>query len=457
MKNVLIAGCLTLLAFNSALAASGNTVIATGYNLSDDQTYPTSALIMRSVDNGINWSIENLKDVFPNNPLFEMTPVFSSDCTSADCLITASSLQGVAYKYFIVQSDALQANWHSINIDNLWPKNTFESTINGMSCVDNECAMIGTYTNYYSQLTHPIFFVSHDHGQNWLTTTIPNVDSKHAYTPAGVSCTSSYCVGVGQYYYSLAPFSYPIAIMVSSAANQTWTQVTDVKNAPLSFLTTREIAGISCQGKICFVMGNYLNKIGHIYPLLIESNDAGNTWSYVNNVFDNYQNGLVENAKCSGDNCVVVGQTPNKLFVAITSDAGKSWSMPTLPTLPATIWVKDVNCNNNACVIVGTYKKNKVNEPLIITTQDNGKTWKVITQIAGVSDDGSVNYDLVAIHADNQKSFVVVGSAAQISPLQTQPLVLVSNDNGMSWIRVKSLVANNASLNSVSGANLQKI
>jgi len=68
-----------------------------------------------------------------------------------------------------------------------------------------------------------------------------------------------------------------------------------------------------------------------------------------------------------------------------------------------------------------------------------------------------VNYAFKAIHNDKANTFVLVGEAAQVSPLQTQPLIVVSNDNGLSWTRVNSTVDNNATLNSVSGANLQRI
>jgi len=151
----------------------------------------------------------------------------------------------------------------------------------------------------------------------------------------GISCTASYCIGVGDN-----------SILRSTNA-KLWTSVTIPANTYLNAVT--------CNSTICIAAGNY----GVIY----RSIDSGQSWESVNSATFNYLYAVY----CDQNNCISVGGNGTVIY---SVDAGLSWQKAT-QNITAN-YLTALYCDDSNCVAGG-------DNGVLIHSTDMGVTWSVVT------------------------------------------------------------------------------
>lgn len=147
-----------------------------------------------------------------------------------------------------------------------------------------------------------------------------------------------------------------------------------------------------------FLVGGQYQEAAGFAPLIARSADFGATWSYTltgNSLV--YPPALVpqhthlipapvlQASSCSGNTCVMVGNSNSTAPLAATStDGGLTWRYSITATTPAapagfvTGYLMDVYCSRTLCVASGQYNNGSSDYPLVVASNDSGLTWSYV-------------------------------------------------------------------------------
>lgn len=185
------------------------------------------------------------------------------------------------------------------------------------------------------------------------------------------------------------------------------------------------------------------------YPLLLQSNDAGMTWTPKNFktiLPKNYNGyGIFNSIYCGDNNCLLVGtyrdsKDKNHPLLYKSSDNGINWTLVTaLPKdyLNDGIFY-DVNCDKMLCIAVGYYRnKNDQWQPLLAVSQNVGLTWfypeTIITNLPA----NASTPEFKKAYCKDQLCSAVGQYTLGINT--TMPLLAKSTDGGATWNYVSTL------------------
>lgn len=304
---------------------------------------------------------------------------------------------------------------------------------------------VGTYI-FHDNIEQPMLLTNNQNNLWSFIKTIQNVENGgYLYT---IQCTNKTCISTGaieaERYYWPTNHRRPL-FMISSDNAQTWSTVKNISGLPS--MTDGIAPYISCADTICSAVGWYQSN-GHSFPLLLVSNDSGQSWSYMQNIahLPSMQNGDLSTITCTENFCISGGafniqkndQDKQLLFLR-SQDRGQSWSSAqNISGLPKmmTANLKTIKCNNNYCVAAGNYSTNYEDaHALLVVSEDKGRSWTFVKEIPDLSNLKSLFIeDLIYTNG----SFIAVGGYSKNDGF-LESLIVVSNDKGHSWSLVKDI------------------
>ncbi|MHB1949153.1 MAG: sialidase family protein [Gammaproteobacteria bacterium] len=175
-------------------------------------------------------------------------------------------------------------------------------------------------------------------------------------------------------------------------------------------------------------------------PLVIVSDDDGAKWSFVSVPQDAYE---LTSVTCNGNQCIALGRGReyDSPSIYISHDAKHSWqvnkNISGLPAGMSSVSLTSISCiaNSSICNIAGSYRAEPDpyyhNQPLLLRSEDNGKTWAFVA-INGFPD-YAVN---LALNLSCSTSLCVAAGGfteKQSSDDKPTPIVFISHDTGRSW------------------------
>lgn len=165
-------------------------------------------------------------------------------------------------------------------------------SLKAISCIDDvNCIATGAYKNIKEDW-QTLILVSHDSGKTWAL----NKSETRPYVAVdNLSCTSSYCVTVG-----FSPDLGDMGFLVSNNAGDTWSVKKITQNHPSDYKIGHS-KSLVCHGAECVLAGVYSGEHDN-FPLLVESHDSGETWSFVttiNNLPSNINEGSLNTVSVS--------------------------------------------------------------------------------------------------------------------------------------------------------------
>lgn len=195
------------------------------------------------------------------------------------------------------------------------------------------------------------------------------------------------------------------------------------------------------------VAGGAYHKSGQTLPLLLVSNNNGQSWSFVptisNHPCESYE-GMISEASCNDSVCSAVGSGFNQIPLLVSHDQGQTWSLVEniQGSPPSNLQIlSSISCTSNACIAAGTYFNLSRNTswPLLVKSDSRGQSWAFVQNISDLPKDLESAILTSVSCAGNVCS--AVGNYKNKSDAD-QLLLLVSNNSGESW----SFIQNNADL-----------
>lgn len=248
-----------------------------------------------------------------------------------------------------------------------------------------------------------------------------------------LSCTDTACFFAGMGYEHNESTDH--LFIMRSQDKKKWSTVQIIKNVPNDLMPSH-INAFKCNDNSCYLVGDSSDKNGY-KPLFIRTNDNGTTWNYIDLMpyfpkkQDQDYDRTIRNIACHGNDCVAIAEWSNfdknnRSFEILSShDQGSNWQITPLEDTIANI--TDLIFKNNTFFMIATTANNKVYQPNIFTSEDNGKTWKTAA-INSLKND--ISYQLQRIDCNNTYC-IAAGSVKRLEA--NQIFTLISNDNGNTW------------------------
>ena len=268
------------------------------------------------------------------------------------------------------------------------------------------------------------------------------------------SCTgsgaSTVCVAAGSnVFVNVLNPSQVAAIFADTKNNgQSWNVLAHDQTQP--FGLNINFNSSSCtDGNLCIAGGGTCDFTS---PVLVETQDGGNTWSVVaNHATQPFKyNGIIENTSCTGSFCVAVGDQPVNTVIGQPSgppllvqsqDGGKTWNAisndSTTPFSTSAGSFNEISCtgtgSNAMCIAGGQDATNPfLEDPLLVETTNGGNSWSVVANqaIPRFTSQGGLILG-VSCALNKGSTLCVAGGGAYAT---NDSLFVESQDNGQSWI-----------------------
>lgn len=380
--------------------------------------------LLVSQNKGASW-----RYVFPRRILnITNSSLNSVICNQTHCVVAGYYDTGSGTQMGLANTLDSGATWNLVIPDNS-PGPTVDANLNTVRCPGNQCIAVGQYDTGVGGFK-PAVIVSFDNGVTWQFVDVVGMPPLTSIALSTVDCTGNTCVAAGQ----LNNGSVTEPVIIVSNNGGTWHYITPT-NTPGTIRTAR-LRSVRCVNQTCLAVGQYTNTIGGPeQPALIVSTDTAQTWHYVIPSVTLFNDAVILGADCSAQVCAVVGYlnagAGNQPGIAVSLNAGVNWRLIRPQNSPGTITdslLNSVLCRDNTCIAVGNYDIGAGKQPAIIRSLDSGVTWQFIypSNAPGTI----VSSDLLSVGCKDNICTAVglynLGSGSQ-------PLIIVSADNGATW------------------------
>jgi len=284
-----------------------------------------------------------------------------------------------------------------------------------------------------SDTIQPAILISTDRGTNWqIKSEITNLPTHGDMVFDSLKCLGTTCLIVGNYESN----GVHSLILSSTNSGQHWVAQSIDMNLNAPVLNSK----MNCNNSFCITAGNAFLTLNSTQPVIFVADTKNYQWNTINN-YRNTPTGLVvpqvTAASCSASQCSIslwdlYGSHLPPLILT-TNDEGKTWSyikdIQNFPVANSSA-LFDLNCTNHLCVAVGNISINQQTSALILQSKDDGATWTYIpTPI-------KANSTLYTVSCNESLCL----AAGQLG-LNT-PYVLLSMDGGTTWKETSTLPVN---------------
>jgi len=378
-----------------------------------------------------------------NMPYSKNTDLLSLSCAGSACVSVGfyEPYANVTFQQPIIISRDQNNHWVYIKHIKHLPIINF-GAFTSITCNEQQCLTTGYYDNTNDHQT-PILIVA-GNGQSWHVvdnlSLPPNIVNANLFS---ITCLDAKnCFAAGNY---ITNRSEQLPLIYASGDSGVSWSVSKLTDFPHN--TSASLLSSACNNATCFSAGFYSTKLASNLPVLLTSNTQGATWQQVVRLSypSGMQTGALNHVQCMQNMCIAFGSYTNanneyKPLIEISEDKGKTWLVPTDQSMvgrPSYLELKSAACDTDHCTIVGSYNPaastqtplilnlNLVNHQWLLT---HNKTYEFRTEdevLNAVSCKGMV--------------CVAAGDSSQYPSYQS-PLVLESQDAGLTWARVDDFV-----------------
>lgn len=284
----------------------------------------------------------------------------------------------------------------------------------------------------------------------------------------GASCYGNVCIAAGQ---GEDSFKQRPLLAISQNSGTTWSYPESIAAIVFTpnlhpFDNLAFLFGASCYDNMCIASGQYRSG-GVRRPLLAVSQDSGSNWIFPGSITepvftDEFINGVLSSASCSGSACIAVGKYVStsgitRPLLALNQKPNTDWIYPEIITTPEFTpdntypfnnngLFNSASCEGSTCIAVGDYIDNDGNtRPLLALSKNSGTDWTYPTSITEsiFTPPNSYPYYTYASFngaSCNGSTCVAVGEYAS-SADDFHPLLAVSKDSGETWIFPDAITA----------------
>lgn len=308
----------------------------------------------------------------------------------------------------------------------------------GTDCTGSEttavCIAVGKNQDS-SLLGEALVTVSTDGGVNWFLASLDSVPIPSALS--GASCTgegsASICTAAG--YSRTSGVASPVLVESANGGN-TW----NIPSVSGSF-SIGYLSSTSCTGNtgtaVCVAVGTGNASFSYGPPILAVTTNGGITWSTktISGFSDNVR---MSHVSCTGTAatavCATVGGTQSgSPMLAVSTNGGNTWNVPTIPDFPSLGWIDEVSCTGDgstAICVAGGFDYD-VNLPLLVVSTDGGNTWAI--KHVDVSPIEAGGFGAVSCTGSESTAVCIAAGTGFIGSSDRIPLMIVSVDGANTW------------------------
>lgn len=376
--------CLILLSTLVNATFAQQPLVAVGTWSQDGVNRP---LIAVSQDRGISWSYPASanQQPLPNN--FSTGELNRTFCKNHICIAAGNWMdKNSVFRPLLALSKDDGSTWNYLDMLYQEPvlSNVSFSKFQDVTCTDTFCLAAGIYKNT-DKLTLPLLARGEyqpTFSWTFLTNNIQPVFPDNFYEGQfyGVHCNKHTCIAAGEY--SNQEKQRLPWLVRSDKTGSNWK--TSILNFPAD-LNGGYFQGIQCYESLCIAAGNYLDGT-YTKPLLMKSTDQGKTWHSASIPMpENHKEGMLAQISCEKEWCIAAGMLTEGYrswpFLVYSNDTGAHWHYSEYVShtgLPETFFSGELTytaCNSLQCIAVGSYETHAGSHPLLVVSQDKGKTW----------------------------------------------------------------------------------
>lgn len=393
-------------------------------------------LILSSENLGKSW-LQHKVTGLPKDYLY--SELSTAECSTDSCIaggvFAYNDSHGDMHPMIIVSHDKGES-WEFSSLPLIKPKNDyfFKSTIKSVKCQNNYCFSLG-YFEGSARDVHPIFMQSFDKGKSWsLKTDLP----ANIVEIMGSHCNFSMCViAATQYdkpFISLSTDEGKTWKTVEAFNNLPVISNPKSESDRYNWYTTK----LQCTNNYCFAIGSYYTQGAPGRPFLLVGESSGKKWAYVDpaTVAGNVKS--LTHISCSDYECVISGRNENNEPLILTTEKFLNGKFLEVRLLPDPWDIRSLmanTCYKNVCIVSGAlYKRNQsqhIAYPYIIRSGEGHGLYKwEKSSISGMPDNlFSVEMRSIKCY-DN--SCVIIGSTKKEQE-DYKPMILTSNNLGKTW------------------------
>ena len=252
---------------------TGNICSAAGYWSTDkfgDSRHNSYPFFVLSQDNGRSWSY--VSKIFNLPPNLTGAEIIDMNCLNSICVAAGLQYDGAdkSSRPLLLTSFNLGASWNAVQSISGPVSHLINGMLGNINCTTrNLCLATGIYGKHQA-----LILSSHDHGQSWSI--VENIIGLSPHLKNRVffnsTCEGKVCLISG------SADATPLIIR-STDNGQSWSVIQNIDLPP--HLKRGWPISINCTKGICTASGLYELEDGISHILLLTSQDAGQTWSYV--------------------------------------------------------------------------------------------------------------------------------------------------------------------------------
>jgi hypothetical protein len=301
----------------------------------------TGAEILSTLDGGTTWN----NDSYPASTNLQTNGhLFSIFCATASaCETVGTAPNGAGSQLVIMGTTDGGTTW----VNQPYPAGLTNAHLFSVYCASaGACWALGGQSD-----GTPIILATTNGGSTWALQTYPSGLNLAGSGFLSIACpTTKHCI-------ISASGNGGLEILVTTDGGNTWV----TKPLPAGVVTkTNGIGSISCgTNKFCTITGFSDGSAAGTPPIIISTNDGGNTWQV-----DPYPSSLglttLTGVWCTGpNNCWSLGNNASGAVIVATSDTAKTWGLQHIPLTLGKNDLVSLSCpTTSTCWIVGVGQSN---------------------------------------------------------------------------------------------------
>jgi photosystem II stability/assembly factor-like uncharacterized protein len=301
----------------------------------------TGAEILSTLDGGTTWN----NDTYPSSTNLQNNGhLFSIFCpTSSACETVGTASNGAGSQLVIMGTSDGGNTW----VNQAYPSGLTNGHLFSVYCASaSTCWALGGQSD-----GTPVILATTDGGSTWAQQTYPSGLNLAGSGFLSIACpTTKHCI-------ISASGNGGLEILVTTDGGNNWA----TKPLPPGVVTkTNGIGSVSCgSDKFCTITGFSNGSAAGTPPIIISTNDGGNTWQV-----DPYPASLglttLTGVWCTGaTDCWALGNNANGAVIVATHDTAKTWALQHYPLTLGKNDLVSLSCpTTSTCWIVGVGQSN---------------------------------------------------------------------------------------------------
>lgn len=318
---------------------------------------------------------------------------------------------------------------------------TINLELNDMACSHHACHAVGFYAPFNSYTVNVPLVISGRDDQWHFVKTFKNMPHVSYGAFTSIACTNTTCIAGGYYDH---PYDFEEATLLVRETRDGWranhhiTEPDDLQNSAIFAMACNKT-------NQCFAVGDYVNAANQQLPLLLRTQDNGESWQYTAVSDTPRLQGMLRSIVCQLKTCIAVGSYHPHLtydyylpLLVRTTNGGVTWTEPAITNADETrsLALTKLKCYATTCIAIGTDTTKRGNmRPIAFISRDLGASWQKVIAASGANNHSYI--ELNDVGCDHNHCFIAGIKAITSTHSEPVLLALLIQQNRVSMTDIK--------------------